>query len=31
MEDITIIFKGRLCFIKDGKRKVVKILGIKNG
>jgi len=31
MEDITMIFKGRLCFIKDGKGKVVKVLGIEDG
>ena len=30
MEDITIIFKGILCIIKDGKGKLVKELGIKN-
>ena len=29
-EDITIIFKGRLYNIKDGKGKLVKVLGIKN-
>ena len=31
MEDITIIFKGGLCNIKDGKGKIVKALGIKDG
>ena len=30
-KDITIIFKGRLCNIKNGKGKLVKALGIKNG
>ena len=29
-EDITIIFKGRLCNIKDSKGKLVKALGIEN-
>ena len=31
IEDMTIIFKGRLCNITDDKGKVVKELGIKNG
>ena len=31
MEDITMIFKGILCNIKDGKGKLVKALGIKDG
>ena len=31
IEDMTIIFKGRLCNITDNKGKVVKELGIKNG
>ena len=30
MEDITMTFKGRLCNIKDGKEKLVKVLGIEN-
>ena len=30
-EDMTMTFKGRLCNIKDGKRKLVKALGIENG
>ena len=31
MEDITIIFKGILYIIKDGKGKLVKELGIEDG
>jgi len=31
IEDITITFKGRLCNIKDGEGKLVKVLGIENG
>ena len=31
IEDITIIFKGILCIIKDGKGKLVKELDIKDG
>jgi len=30
MEDITIIFKGRLYNIKDSKEKLVKYLGIED-
>ena len=30
MEDITIIFKGILCNIKDGEGKLVKELGIED-
>ena len=31
MEDMTIIFKGILCNIKDSEGKLVEELGIKNG
>jgi len=30
MEDIIIIFKGRLYFIKDSKIKIIKVLNIKD-
>jgi len=31
MEDITMIFEGRLCNILDSEEKVVNKLGIKDG
>jgi len=31
MEDITMIFEGGLCNIKDGKGKLVEALGIEDG